>query len=39
MELKMLGDYLIEASKVDDVREFNKQKLKLGNLIEYNIEG
>lgn len=32
-ELKYLVDYLIEASQCEDVREFNKKKLKLHELI------
>ncbi|CAD8179881.1 unnamed protein product [Paramecium pentaurelia] len=34
-ELKYLVDYLIEASQYDDVREFNREKLKLHDLIDY----
>ena len=36
-ELKYLIDYLMEAAKHDDLREYNKI-LKLDDLIEFNIE-
>ena len=32
-ELKYLIDYLLEALYVDDIREFNKKKLKLNELV------
>ncbi|CAD8196949.1 unnamed protein product [Paramecium pentaurelia] len=34
-ELKYLVDYLIEASQYEDVRDYNRQKLKLYELIDY----
>jgi len=37
-ELKYLGDYLIEAKKYDDLRDFNRQKLRLLELANSNIE-
>lgn len=37
-ELKHLSQYLIEAAQVDDVREFNKQKLKLIELADMKLE-
>ena len=36
-ELKYLIDYLLEAVKHDDLREYNK-KLRLDDMIEFNIE-
>jgi len=36
--LKYLADYLIEVAKVDDIRKYNVEKLKLLDLIEYNLE-
>ncbi|EGR30938.1 NLI interacting factor-like phosphatase family protein, putative [Ichthyophthirius multifiliis] len=36
-ELKHLTGYLIEASQVEDIRVFNRQKLKLQELIKNNI--
>lgn len=38
VELKHLMDYLIEMKKADDVREFNRQKLRLVELANSNIE-
>lgn len=37
-ELKHLCTYLIEACSYDDVREFNKKKLKLNELAELKLE-
>jgi len=37
-ELKYLMDYLLEAKKYDDLREYNKEKLKLVELANSNIE-
>lgn len=37
-ELRYLMDYLIEAKKYDDVREYNKEKLKLVELANSNID-
>jgi len=37
-ELKYLADYLIEAKKYDDIREYNKEKLKLVELTQSKIE-
>ncbi|CAD8059513.1 unnamed protein product [Paramecium sonneborni] len=37
-ELKYLLDYLIEAVKYHDLREYNTNKLKLDDLIEFHIE-
>ncbi len=37
-ELKYLMDYLIEARKHDDLREYNREKLKLIELANSNIE-
>jgi len=37
-ELKYLCTYLIEACSYDDVREFNKMKLKLNELAELKME-
>jgi CTD small phosphatase-like protein 2 len=37
-ELKYLVNYLVEASKVDDVREYNKATLKLLDLVSFNID-
>lgn len=37
-ELKYLADYLLEAAKYDDVREFNKAKLKLRELADMKLE-
>jgi len=31
-------NYLIEASKFDDMREYNTKKLRLDDLIEFHIE-
>ncbi|CAK75468.1 unnamed protein product (macronuclear) [Paramecium tetraurelia] len=36
-ELKLLQHYLIKLSKEDDVRLFNKQNLKLLDLVEYKL--
>jgi len=37
-ELKYLIDYLLEALYVDDVRDFNRKKLKLGELSAMTLE-
>lgn len=37
-ELKYITNYLIEAAKFDDIREFNKKMLKLNELSELKIE-
>jgi len=37
-ELKYLQDYLIEAKKFDDLRDYNRQKLRLVELANSNIE-
>ena len=37
-ELKYLCDYLIEATQNDDLREFNKQKLRLSQIAAMKIE-
>ena len=37
-ELKYLCNYLIEASTSEDLREFNKKKLRLNELAELKIE-
>lgn len=37
-ELKFLVDYLVEASTYDDMREFNRKKLRLRELIDFNLE-
>lgn len=38
-ELKYLTNYLLEAKKYDDVREFNRERLKLAGLVNYKLEG
>jgi CTD small phosphatase-like protein 2 len=38
VELKYLCEYLSEAAKYEDVRIFNTEKLKLFELIDYNLE-
>lgn len=38
VELKHLMDYLLEMKKADDVREFNRQKLRLVELANSSIE-
>jgi CTD small phosphatase-like protein 2 len=37
-ELKYLARYLIEAAKADDVRKFNRARLQLYKLIEFNLQ-
>lgn len=37
-ELKHLADYLIEAKKYNDVREYNKEKLRLVELAQSRLE-
>jgi len=37
-ELKYLANYLIEAKKYEDIREYNKEKLKLFELSQSKIE-
>lgn len=37
-ELKYLMKYLLEAKKYDDVREFNKERLRLTELANYTLE-
>jgi len=37
-ELKYLSDYLIDAKKYDDIRDYNRQKLRLVELSNSNIE-
>lgn len=38
VELKHLMDYLLEMKKADDVRDYNRQKLRLLELANSNIE-
>jgi hypothetical protein len=33
-----LGNYLVEASKAPDIREFNRGRLKLRELTNFNLE-
>ena len=35
-ELKNLQKYLLEAKKVNDVREYNREKLRLAQLINHD---
>ena len=37
-ELQHIADYLIEAKKYDDVREYNREKLRLAEFSEAKIE-
>ncbi len=37
-ELVGLGNYLVEASKAPDIREFNRGRLKLRELTNFNLE-
>ncbi len=37
-ELRYLMEYLLEAKKADDMREFNKQKLKLCQIVDSTLD-
>ncbi|CAD8209416.1 unnamed protein product [Paramecium octaurelia] len=37
-ELKYMATYLMEAAEQEDIRQFNTQRLKLDQLIEYNLD-
>ncbi|CAK67902.1 unnamed protein product (macronuclear) [Paramecium tetraurelia] len=37
-ELKYMATYLMEAAEQEDIRQFNIQRLKLDQLIEYNLD-
>jgi len=37
-ELKYLANYLLEAKKSDDIREFNKEKLRLSELVNSKLD-
>ena len=36
-ELKHLTNYLLEAQKYDDIREFNKERLRLSELVNHKL--
>jgi CTD small phosphatase-like protein 2 len=37
-ELKYMSDYLLTAAQIDDIREYNKEQLKLRDLLKFKME-